>query len=234
MYIFTYNMNQIKPFLDEHNILKATGYYKNEEMIILNSIVKKILPERKIDTLIPKLINKNIIVQKKHGRTYYVTLDELLKVLKYVKKTEIAQEFYDKLLKLKEEIKEEKIDVNYGGLINKIINKFKENNINILTITSNNVNYFKGNEIALGLGFDRTREALFDHISGKYKTTYGHLCKELKNKPFKLVQNKTIFITEIGIYELILTNKTPECEVFKTLIVEDILPSINKTGNYSL
>src|SRR3954454_16911303 len=43
---------------------------------------------------------------------------------------------------------------------------------------------------------------------------------------------QTIFITESGLYSLILSSKLPQAKEFKRWITSEVLPSIRKSGNY--
>ena len=46
--------------------------------------------------------------------------------------------------------------------------------------------------------------------------------------------NRVLIINESGLYSLILTSRKPEAKVFKKWITSEVLPSIRKTGSYSL
>lgn len=50
-----------------------------------------------------------------------------------------------------------------------------------------------------------------------------------------VVQNRdTIFITESGLYDVILDSRKPEAKRFRKWITSEVLPSIRKTGSYSV
>ena len=42
-----------------------------------------------------------------------------------------------------------------------------------------------------------------------------------------------LFLTEAGLYKLIMTSKKKEAETFQKWVVKDVLPSIRKTGTYN-
>lgn len=49
------------------------------------------------------------------------------------------------------------------------------------------------------------------------------------------IQNiKMIFITESNLYKAIMQSRKPEAEIFTDWIVEEVIPSIKKTGKYEL
>lgn len=43
-----------------------------------------------------------------------------------------------------------------------------------------------------------------------------------------------LFLTEAGLYKLIMTSKKKEAETFQKWVVKEVLPSIRKTGTYSI
>lgn len=50
----------------------------------------------------------------------------------------------------------------------------------------------------------------------------------------KLHNTGELFLTEAGLYKLIMTSKKKEAETFQKWVVKDVLPSIRKTGTYSM
>ncbi|MCK8827708.1 hypothetical protein MWH25_08120 [Natroniella acetigena] len=47
-------------------------------------------------------------------------------------------------------------------------------------------------------------------------------------------QGKTNFVNEHGLYNLVLGSRKPEAKKFKRWITHEVIPSIRKTGNYSI
>ena len=56
-------------------------------------------------------------------------------------------------------------------------------------------------------------------------TPYGH--------PFRNVQRGTNYVSESGLYSLILRSKLESAHAFKQWVTKDVLLSIRKTGRYS-
>lgn len=82
--------------------------------------------------------------------------------------------------------------------------------------------YFVANDVAIALGYKRPADAITQHCKGSVKhrhhTTGG--IQELK------------FIPESDIYRLIIKSKLPSAERFEAWVMEEVLPSIRKTGGY--
>lgn len=86
--------------------------------------------------------------------------------------------------------------------------------------------YFVGKEVAQILGYGNPRQALISNVDDEDKGV--HSMDTLGGK-----QNLTV-INESGLYSLILGSKLPKAKAFKRWVTSDILPSIRKTGSYSI
>lgn len=90
----------------------------------------------------------------------------------------------------------------------------------------NNEPWFVGKDVAEVLGYSNPRKALSDHVKGNHKGVTN--CDTLGGK-----QQLTI-IDEAGLYSLVLRSKLPAAEAFQEWVVAEVIPSIRKTGSYSV
>jgi anti-repressor protein len=85
--------------------------------------------------------------------------------------------------------------------------------------------WFVASDVTRILGYVNGKQAIIEHCKGVYKKyplmTSGGM-QELS------------IINESGIYKLVLASKKPEAIKFKEWVTEKILPSIRKTGSYSV
>lgn len=94
----------------------------------------------------------------------------------------------------------------------------------IRTVTINNEPWFVGKDVATALGYERTADAIRQHVEsddkgvGEIQTPGG-------------IQNMTI-INESGLYALIFGSKLESAKRFKHWVTSEVLPSIRKTGGY--
>lgn len=86
--------------------------------------------------------------------------------------------------------------------------------------------WFVGKDVAKILGYKRTADAVKAHVEQEDK----RVCKI---PTLKGLQNVNI-LNESGVYSLILASKLPAAKEFKHWITSEVLPSIRKTGNYSV
>lgn len=108
-----------------------------------------------------------------------------------------------------------------------------ENNIQIFTnnefgkvrtVIVDSIPYFIANDVAEVLGYAKPRNAIATHCKGALKqgipTSGG-------------IQEMTI-IPENDVYRLVFRSKLPSAEHFVDWVTSDVLPSIRKTGSYSI
>lgn len=86
--------------------------------------------------------------------------------------------------------------------------------------------WFVGKDIAAALGYSDTAQAIRKHIDDEYKGVVESTTPGGK-------QNITI-INESGLYSLMLKSKLPGAKKFKRWVTSEVLPSIRKTGAYSM
>lgn len=86
--------------------------------------------------------------------------------------------------------------------------------------------WFVGKDIAAALGYSDTAQAIRKHIDDEDKGMVEATTPGGK-------QNITI-INESGLYSLMLKSKLPGAKKFKRWVTSEVLPSIHKTGAYSV
>ena len=95
--------------------------------------------------------------------------------------------------------------------------------------------WFKGVEVATVLGYARPRTAVYEQVPLKLKNSFEYLggiggVREIRTlDPNEL---KTSWISEAGLYKLVLKSKAKNAEVFQDWVCAEVLPQIRKTGSY--
>ena len=86
--------------------------------------------------------------------------------------------------------------------------------------------YFVGKDVASGLGYKNTKDALMRHVDEEDKLGSGFTTSG---------QNREmIIINESGLYSLILSSKLDSAKRFKRWVTSEVLPQIHKNGRYEL
>ena len=97
----------------------------------------------------------------------------------------------------------------------------------VRTMEINGEPYFVGKDVAEILGYTKARNAIASHVDSEDK----------KDAPIQGdlggTQEMTV-INESGLYSLILSSKLPKAKKFKRWVTSEVLPSIRKTGSYSV
>ena len=91
---------------------------------------------------------------------------------------------------------------------------YEENEISV--IKSKNEIWFRGKDIAKGLGYSIPHKAICEHIDPEDRSSLERLSKGgLKRSPFKNEKKSATFINESGLYSLILQSKLESAKSFK-------------------
>lgn len=98
---------------------------------------------------------------------------------------------------------------------------------NVRTLTINGEAWFVGKDIAECLGYSRSTKAVSDHVDDE----------DIDGIPIQdsigRMQNTPI-INESGVYSLILSSKLESAKKFKKWVTSEVLPSLRKTGTYTV
>ena len=90
--------------------------------------------------------------------------------------------------------------------------------------------WFVGKDVAEALGYTNPRKAMIDHVDSEDKMQNdGVTIRDSIGR----VQNPTI-INESGLYSLIISSKLPSAKQFKRWVTSEILPTLRKTGGYTM
>ena len=116
-----------------------------------------------------------------------------------------------------------------------MVKTFKNNSLGEIDITLiNDKPYFEGNKVAKLLGYSNTYAAISRHCKDP-----GIILREVgvpngKRKDGSEVIQKVskIFIDEGNVYRLIIKSKKPEAVAFERWVMDEVLPSIRKSGQY--
>lgn len=98
----------------------------------------------------------------------------------------------------------------------------------IRTTIINGEPWFVGRDVAIALGYSKPENALSAHIEQEDKTI------TLIQGSGSNYKSNTTLINESGVYSLIFASKLPKAKEFKHWVTSEILPSIRKTGSYSV
>lgn len=106
--------------------------------------------------------------------------------------------------------------------------QFKESQIRVITDESCNP-WFVARDVAAALGYARPNEAILAHCKkAKSLNSLGTVNQRTQlDQQLKLIQ-------ESDVYRLTMRSKLESAEAFQDWIVEEVIPSIRKTGSYQL
>lgn len=109
-----------------------------------------------------------------------------------------------------------------------------ENFGKIRTVKQDNTVLFCANDVATALGYKNTRGAISKHCPHVVKCDIGVKTgkKSDGTEAYQIIQMS--FIPEGDLYRLVASSKLPTAQKFESWIFDTVLPSIRKTGSYSI
>jgi len=206
----------------------------NNNLYNLNDIVTNVIKSKNVPLYINKIKNKKKILSQ-----FYVDENEFISILNKGKSKSCKEAL--NLFNNTKDIPKNNLDLQN--------NLLSFNGYKFLYFSVNDDIWFKGKDIATILEYEKTRNAIDDHVLDEDKISFDGLKKRLslssntKTLPTKSIlplkvkgsslHPHTIFINESGLYSLIMSSKMQKAKEFKRWVTKEVLPSIRKTGTYT-
>ena len=108
--------------------------------------------------------------------------------------------------------------------------------IPVLLVGPNADPWFRGNNLAEYLGYAQPRVAITKITRARDTKTFGQLLSHVVSKMETMPKDdqRARYVNEPGLYRLIGRSDMPKAEDFQDWVYEQVLPSIRKTGTYSV
>lgn len=218
-----FDKDKLKEVLEENDVTIS-----KKGNICLYDFVDNIIESKNPKLYIKKLTDYN---KMKINGEYYITQEDCVDMLKN-SNFKRCKEVYTKI-QLDDEDDSSMIDVENGIFQfegHKFLSFFIEREDDWEV-------YLKGSEVAKYLGYADTEQAISEHVDEENKCTFLKLCElfgQVQNTGQKNIDKKTIFITLPGFFNLIHHSKKILARKIKKWIDNEVLPSLVKTGTYTM
>jgi prophage antirepressor-like protein len=104
----------------------------------------------------------------------------------------------------------------------------------IKNINGENVPFFKGMDVAEFFEYADTNQAIRKHVDEDEKFKLIDLLGPVESTGLTYDEKNTFYISEPGIYSLVWQSKKPQALAFKKFVKTELLPTLRKTGSYSI
>ena len=140
---------------------------------------------------------------------------------------------------LKDKTASVNVFLEYGYMTNQIEKYYCEqlSGAEINCVVVDGSPWFKAEDVVTILGYSDKKQAVQINVDTEDKQQLKSLVCMVrggKNTPMDASDQNIMFINESGLYSLILRSNKPEAKVFKRWVTSEVLPSIRKTGSYSV
>ncbi len=106
---------------------------------------------------------------------------------------------------------------------------FENKSINVIIDNSDKL-WFNYNQLAKSIGYSDPKGALKKHTDKKDRIYLQNINHSINIKQ----QPQTLYLSEPGMYKLMLKSRMKKAEIFADWITNDVLPSIRKYGYYKM
>ena len=104
--------------------------------------------------------------------------------------------------------------------------------VELTTVTIDSTTWFKGADIAASLGYVDLKQAIRKHVEDEDKVKLENL-RGIDPTAINQYERAQVFISESGLYSLVLGSSKPEARAFRRWVTSSVLPEIQKTGVYT-
>ena len=92
--------------------------------------------------------------------------------------------------------------------------------------------WFKGREAAAALGYKHASKAILDHVDDDEKESLRNLRGPAMGTLTNGNEGASWYISESGLYSLIMSSRLPCAKAFKKWVLREVLPTLRRTGSY--
>ena len=115
-------------------------------------------------------------------------------------------------------------------MVNELSTFTKEEFGTVRTMMIDGEAYFCAKDVSECLGYANARDALKKHVDDEDK----RLIQRSQIATLEIPNRGMTFVNESGVYSLVFGSKLPTAKKFKRWITSEVIPSIRKTGSYSM
>jgi prophage antirepressor-like protein len=106
--------------------------------------------------------------------------------------------------------------------------------VSVRTLKNGDDVLFHAKDVAAALGYKNPTKAVWDHVWEEEKANLKDFQKGSSADPFSKGHPDAVLINEQGVYQLIFGSELKRAREFRRWVFKDVLPSIRKTGTYTV
>ena len=102
--------------------------------------------------------------------------------------------------------------------------------VSLHTICIDGAPWFRGNDIADSLDYANSHQAIRHHIDEEDRAPLKDLMKDSDTTPLKYNEGAQTFISEFGLYSLILGSRKPQAKIMQRWVTHEVLPNFRQSA----
>jgi len=109
---------------------------------------------------------------------------------------------------------------------------FGQHTAQLSALLVDDVPWFRAKEAAAAMGYKNLNDAIAKHVDKDDKQSMENLRGRDSRPLTNPNEGACTYISESGLYSLIIGSKKPHAQAFKRWVMKEVLPSIRRTGSY--
>ena len=102
--------------------------------------------------------------------------------------------------------------------------------VSLHTVLIDGAPWFRGNDIADSMDYANSRQAIRHHIDDEDRAPLKDLITDPDATPLKYHEGSQTFISEFGLYSLILGSRKPQAKIMQRWVTHEVLPNIRQSA----
>jgi prophage antirepressor-like protein len=113
-------------------------------------------------------------------------------------------------------------------------NNFGEHQAQLTALLVNGEPWFRGKDAATALGYKNLQQAIRNNVDEEDRRSFENLGVLPGSTLTNPNEGACTYLSESGLYSLIMSSKLPHAKAFKRWVLKEVLPTIRRTGSYSV
>ena len=102
--------------------------------------------------------------------------------------------------------------------------------VSLHTVLVDGTPWFRGNDVADSMDYANSHQAIRHHIDDEDRAPLKDLIKDSDATPLKYNEGAQTFISEFGVYSLILGSRKPQAKIMQRWVTHEVLPNIRQSA----
>ena len=102
--------------------------------------------------------------------------------------------------------------------------------VSLHTVLVDGTPWFRGNDVADSMDYANAHQAIRHHIDDEDRAPLKDLIKDSDTTPLKYHEGSQTFISEYGLYSIIMGSRKPQAKIMQRWVTHEVLPNFRQSA----